>query len=107
MSRALSLAALLAAGCGPAEPCVGWHDTLDGASGLVVTEAEHGPGWGQTECFQCHQIWAIHPADCVEEGWLDLIDQAVDPDDTHSCTSCHGMNGTEGDDWMDTTSGAN
>ena len=101
---ALLLAALAA--CGPAEPCAGWRDTLDGDGGLQLTESEHGLAWGQTQCFQCHQAWTIHPVDCVEDGWLDSIDAAVDEEDPHGCTGCHGMNGTSDDDWVDATSSA-
>ncbi len=104
--RALLLLALLTAGCGPADPCAGWHDSLDGDQGLTVTQDEHGPGWGQTACFQCHQAWTIHPPDCLEDGWIDMIDDMADVDDTHSCTSCHGDNGTSDDDWVDTTASA-
>jgi hypothetical protein len=104
--RALVLLALVAAGCGPAEPCAGWHDTLGGDAGLLLTQAEHGLAWGQTACFQCHQAWTIHPAECVDEAWLDHLDEAVDFEDSHSCTGCHGMNGTTEDDWVDTTSSA-
>jgi hypothetical protein len=104
--RPLLLSALLVAGCGPSEPCAGWHSTLAGDAGLQLTQAEHGVAWGQTACFQCHQAWSIHPPDCVEAGWIDPIDQAVDYDDPHTCTSCHGMNGTDDDDWVDATSSA-
>ncbi len=100
------MASLLAAGCGPADPCQGWHDTLEGDAGLQLTQAEHGAAWGQTACFQCHQAWTIHPSGCVEEGWLETLEQAVDYEDPYGCTGCHGMNGTEDADWVDGTSGA-
>jgi hypothetical protein len=102
---ALLLATLLT-GCGPAEPCAGWHDALDGDAGLQLTAAEHGPGWGETACFLCHQAWTIHPPECLEDGWLEHLDEAVDYDDTESCTSCHGANGTRDEDWVDTTTSA-
>ncbi len=105
--RAMAVLALLQlAGCGPADPCAGWHDTLEGDQGLALTQAEHGPGWGRATCFQCHQAWTIHPPDCLAEGWLDAIDAASDPEDPYSCTGCHGMNGTDDDDWVDTTTSA-
>lgn len=100
------VAALLAAGCGPVDPCAGWNDSLSGDGGLILTASEHGSAWGQSACFQCHQAWRIHPPDCVGDGWLDHIDEAVDLDDSFSCTSCHGMNGTADEDWVDATSGA-
>ncbi len=103
---ALLLALLLAAGCGSADPCLGWHHSLDGDAGLQLTAAEHGGAWGQTACFQCHQAWTIHPPSCVEDGWMEHIDEAVDYEDNISCTSCHGMNGTTDEDWVDGTSGA-
>ncbi len=104
--RALLAALVLAAGCGPADPCASWHDTLEGDGGLQLTQAEHGVAWGQTACFQCHQAWTIHPPDCLEDGWLDPIDASVELEDSYSCTGCHGMNGTSDEDWVDTTSGA-
>lgn len=104
--RSLLVLAWLVAGCGPAEPCAGWRDTLDGDGGLQLTQAEHGGAWGQVACFQCHQAWTIHPPDCVEDGWIDHVDEAVDYDDAYSCTACHGMNGTAEDDWVDTTTSA-
>jgi len=104
--RLLPALLLILAGCGSTEPCAGWNDTLEGDGGLQLTADEHGPGWGQTACFQCHQAWLIHPADCVEDGWLDHIDQTVVLEDGQSCTGCHGMNGTSDEDWVDATSGA-
>ncbi len=104
--RALLLVVALAVGCGPADPCAGWNDSLEGDGGLQLTEAEHGVAWGQTACFQCHQAWTIHPPDCVADGTLEYIDELVDFEDSYSCTGCHGMNGTAEDDWVDTTSSA-
>ena len=99
------LVGLWLVGCGPSDPCAGWHDALEGDDGLDLTADEHGPGWGQTECFQCHQAWNIHPVDCIDDSWIPFIDETTDVEDTLSCTACHGMNGTSSEDWVDTTSG--
>ncbi len=104
--QATAFVLVLLAGCAPAEPCSGWLDATEGDAGLVLTADEHGPGWEETACFQCHQAWNIHPVDCVDEVWLGMIDSVVDEEDTLSCTGCHGMNGTTDQDWVVATTGA-
>ena len=106
MMALLLLAALLVPGCDLRDPCTYRHDALDGDEGLHLTQAEHVIGWGHTDCMVCHQAWQIHPVECIDECWVDMIQRNADVGDTYSCTACHGDNGNDEGDWMDTTSSA-
>lgn len=92
--RALLLLAALG-GCPEPEPCAETRDLLRTEQGLVVTRDEHGVGWGTDACFQCHQVWNIHQADCIDAVEIDLeaIREVTDPDDATTCVPCHGANG--------------
>jgi hypothetical protein len=85
---------LLLAGCPPADPCTRIRDLATSPAGLDLTQDEH-PGWGQTECFQCHQIVNIHRYDCFSAADIDVaaIRDLIDPEDTSTCVPCHGANG--------------
>lgn len=89
MMFARGLLALL--GCTEA-PCEG-GSMLVSDGGLVVTEAEHPTGWGQSGCADCHAFDALHLHACTPE--VDLIEaQAkVEADGEASCAPCHGDNG--------------
>lgn len=71
-----------------------YGNLLDTPEGLVLTEGEHGIGWGHPECTICHNLENIHlenrtgiPID------IDLIhDQAIE-DGIAGCAICHGTNG--------------
>lgn len=95
--RALRLGVLAAAlsGCAEADPCAGKRDLVNSPAGLTLVAGEH-PGWGSRECFQCHQRWEIHSADCVDEVAVGEID-ATEPEE---CVACHGSNGVA--EWADT-----
>ena len=88
---------LLVAACVPADedPCAYVHDLGRSDQGLVVTPAEHGVGWGNETCLQCHQVWNTHQRDCVRAVDLDLeaIRAAADFEDPATCVPCHGANG--------------
>jgi len=98
----LLIPALLLAGCGQTDPCAGVRDLATSPAGLTLTQVEHPAGWGHSECFQCHQAWRIHTADCNSfgdtAGLIDLaaVAEQADPQDTTSCIPCHGDNGVEG-----------
>lgn len=72
------------------DPCDEVIDLSETPLGLDLTEEEH-PGWGNAECFQCHQAWRIHANSCVDGVDISGIDPDVD--DTRSCSECHGENG--------------
>lgn len=95
MRRFLLLSLLaVAPACGD-DPCAGRRDLLQSPKGLVLTLDEHVLGWGQAECFQCHQTWNLHSSGCSEVlgDSAGDIDAWVDPQDTRSCIPCHGDNG--------------
>ncbi len=62
---------------------------------LELTRGEHLAGWGHGQCFQCHQVWAIHAHDCTLLDGIDVtaIADEINPDDTQTCIPCHGDNG--------------
>lgn len=91
--------ALFLAACGAPGPCEGVRDLATSPDGLRLAQEEHQAGWGQTDCFQCHQAWALHREACssfADTGQaVDLaeIAEQVDPRDSSSCVPCHGANG--------------
>ncbi len=82
-------------GCEPGDPCAAARDLMASPGGLVITPEEHELGWGRTECFQCHQSFRIHQADCASVVAVDgeAIEERVDVSDTTTCVECHGSNG--------------
>ncbi|NOY27575.1 MAG: hypothetical protein GXP62_17055 [Oligoflexia bacterium] len=89
---------LISTGCGNADPCAGTRDLSQSPAGLALTQQEHGVGWGQQECFQCHQIWKIHQQDCTSGVSIDVasINDQIDVEDASTCATCHGDNGVPG-----------
>lgn len=93
MVSRLLLLSLLLAGCGP-DPCPN-GSMLDGAEGLVVTEAEHAAGWSQAACFDCHAAVTLHRTGCTPDVDLEAIQDQVDEVGEAGCATCHGDNGVE------------
>ncbi len=94
--RLAALALLAAAGCG--DPCAGWRDLEASPGGLALTEDEHPAGWGQAGCFQCHVAATLHQGACGgDDVDLEAVRALADPEDTRSCTPCHGTNGVAED----------
>ncbi|MCA9493566.1 MAG: hypothetical protein KC621_26725 [Myxococcales bacterium] len=99
MNRALLLLAAALIGCGEEPgPCDARRDLLQSEAGLVVTELEH-PGWGRTECAQCHPVWTYHQADCADGVAIEV--DAIDATEPEDCVACHGANGVE--EWQEAT----
>jgi len=90
-------------GCGTEDPCGDRVDPSTTPGGLELTQSEHSLGWGDAECFQCHQSWQIHVVQCMERVDVEEISVQVDVADTESCVSCHGANGVAL--WTDTGGG--
>lgn len=84
------LLALLA--CQERDPCPD-GSMLDGEEGLLVTEAEHGPGWGQVDCLACHAEAVLHRTGCTPDVDLEAIQARVQAQGDASCAACHGENG--------------
>jgi len=65
--------------------------------GLELTPEEHRVGWGNDQCFQCHQVWVIHAEDCLAVDGADpvAVNDEIDPEDPNSCVACHGTNGSD------------
>lgn len=84
----------LLSACADPDPCASMRDISLSAASLSLTRNEH-PGWGNTECFQCHQRFSIHQNDCTAVAEVDAaaIDAMIDPADTTTCIQCHGSNG--------------
>jgi hypothetical protein len=88
---------LLAVGCAPEDddPCAYVRDLARSEASFTVTPREHGVGWGNETCLQCHQTWNTHQIDCVRALDLDMeaIRAAADFEDPSTCVPCHGANG--------------
>lgn len=90
MVRATILLAFVLVGCDDA-PC---DDMTRSEEGLVVTEAEHGIGWGEPSCDSCHLRQALHDRGCTPGVDLQAIRDRVDAmSGTAGCADCHGSNG--------------
>lgn len=82
--------------CSP-DPCSTRGDMLESPGGLQVEPSEHGVGWGQPECFQCHSVATIHEDGCSSSSMTaEDIRGMFDTADPTSCQMCHGDNGTGG-----------
>jgi hypothetical protein len=78
------------AGCAPVPPCddeVGMGRSPDA---LVLTEDEHGYGWGETECLACHALPSTHDQICLEGVDGEELRDLAQPG---TCIDCHGDNG--------------
>jgi hypothetical protein len=88
---------LLTAGCGRADrdACAYVRDLARSDGSLGLTRREHGVGWGNAECLQCHQTWNTHQMDCLRAVDVDLeaIRDVADFHDATTCVPCHGANG--------------
>lgn len=102
MKRTLKIAAiflplLALAACGDFEASEGenYGDILATVQGLTLTEEEHGIGWGEANCFLCHQADNIHRTDRSAGGILDVaaIRQQIRDEGVSACSGCHGTNG--------------
>ena len=80
------------------DPCAYVHDLVRSDGSLALTPEEHGVGWGNETCLQCHQVWNTHRHDCARSVDLDMeaIREAADFEDTTTCVPCHGTNGVPG-----------
>jgi len=93
MVRAPLLLVGLLAGCAEV-PC---EDMTRSEQGLVVTEAEHGIGWGEPSCYSCHLQAALHTRGCTPGVDLEAIrEQVAAQAGTRGCAECHGPNGGSG-----------
>ena len=90
MTRAGWLVVFLAACPEAPDPCEGRRDLSQTDGGLALHRAEH-PGWGQTQCFQCHPSFTVHTADCLEGVVIEL--DAIELLAPVDCVPCHGANG--------------
>ena len=86
---------LVVLGCDP-EPCEGSRDLAATPLGLELTAGEHPTGWGDGQCFLCHQAFATHLEPCTSVDGVDLrgIYDAAAEGDPAICVTCHGDNGT-------------
>lgn len=87
----VSLLAILLA-CAVDDPCPPTA-MIDGDQGLVVTQDEHGLGWAETDCWQCHQQQTLHRTGCTPDVDLEAIQARVEAEGLASCAACHGDNG--------------
>ncbi len=62
---------------------------------FVITERTHPNGWGNFECYLCHNENNIHMVDRIESMNIDLesIKAVVGANGLSSCKTCHGTNG--------------
>lgn len=88
----LSLALALA-GCDETAPCDGRGDMLASEAGLELTEAEHGPAWGEARCFGCHAAPVLHRTGCTPGVALSGVREEVEQTGLDGCAACHGDNG--------------
>ena len=80
--------------CGARDVCEG-GSMLEGDQGLIVTQAEHGVGWQQADCFACHVEAVLHQTGCTPDVDLERLQAEVEVHGLSSCGGCHGGNGHE------------
>lgn len=93
----LTLFFFFAIGCGSFEVSEGEDhgNVVNTAQGLVLTEGEHTLGWGEANCFLCHQADNIHRVNRTGLATVNVteIQQTVLDEGLASCDNCHGTNG--------------
>ena len=86
-----------AIGCGSFNASTGEDhgDLLTSDSGLILTQEEHEIGWGEADCFLCHNADNIHLVNRTSSTVIDIeaIQAEVDTNGLISCATCHGTNG--------------
>lgn len=90
------LAFVCIVGCGSDNTLTGEdHGNLAvGESGLILTQTEHEEGWGEANCFFCHNMANIHQTDRTGTGLnLEAIRTLTEEEGLDSCVDCHGTNG--------------
>lgn len=60
---------------------------------LTLTENNHPHGFGQTECFVCHNPGNIHNVNRLGDSSFSLAKDLVNARGLQSCSGCHGRNG--------------
>lgn len=85
----IGLFAALSIGCDDV-PCA---DQTRSEAGLIVTETEHGIGWGEASCDSCHLRAAVHDRGCTPGVDLAAVREIVEDEGLESCATCHGDNG--------------
>lgn len=62
--------------------------------GITLTQDEHPIGWGEADCFFCHNMENIHQTDRTGTGLnLEGIRELTQDEGLASCATCHGTNG--------------
>jgi hypothetical protein len=61
---------------------------------LLLTAVSHPHGYGQTECFVCHNNNNIHRVDRIGSAMFPYARPLVEQSGLASCRGCHGPNGT-------------
>lgn len=63
---------------------------------FFIKKENHQVGWGQGNCFLCHNTNNIHQVDLIKNIAVDLegIQKIIAEEGEDSCYSCHGTMGT-------------
>jgi len=103
VTRGLAIGLLAATLCACDDvPC---EDMTRSEAGLVVTEVEHGIGWGEASCDSCHLRATLHDRGCTPGVDLVALRALVEAEGLESCASCHGDNGVSEGGVEDTEEG--
>ena len=88
--------AIIGFGCGSDHDIDGEDhgNIVAGALGAILTQTDHPSGWGEANCFLCHNKDNIHQTDRSGTGLnLEAIRSLTETDGLESCSGCHGTNG--------------
>lgn len=92
----LIVSGLFLAQCGDENLLLGEDhgNIVAGSLGAVITQDEHVTGWGEANCFACHNTVSMHQTDRSGTGLnMAAIRQLTVDDGLESCVGCHGTNG--------------
>ena len=67
--------------------------SLQTSGDLLLTTNNHPHGYGEGNCFYCHNGSNIHRDNNLGTNLVDLANSLVERDGIASCSLCHGTNG--------------
>lgn len=82
-----------ACGSSPVNEGENFGNLLNTSGGLVLTQAEHPTGWGESECTLCHNLENIHLVDRTGVTDITAVHNQAISEGITGCAACHGTNG--------------
>lgn len=66
---------------------------INSVQDLTLTSSNHPHGFGESQCFVCHNPSNLHRVNRIKAPNFDLANPLVKQSGIASCRGCHGSNG--------------